>query len=89
MIVSLVIIVGVSATCGSIASDEGKALQAARDFGFSEPKIKAEHVISPEFYGCSSSDSVGYEVEALNSEGKPVLLAVCGGYLKGYTVRLK
>jgi hypothetical protein len=65
------------------------ALDATRAMGFRDPKIVGSHELAPGLAGCDSHDSIGYDVEATNGQGEPVLLIVCGGFWKAPTIRVK
>ena len=69
--------------------DSGEALKAVSVSGYTQGKVIREHRLFVSLEGCSKSDSAGFEVDALNMQGKPVRLLVCVGWpLKSATVRI-
>ncbi len=75
-----------SAGCGSFV-DEGKALRAVKDDGYTDASITDRHVIVPGMFGCDDKDSVGFDVKATNVNGTKVKLIVCCGLIKACTIR--
>lgn len=66
------------------------AIRAVEASGFSDPKVVARHDVFPSLSGCANDDAAGFDVQARNAQGQPVLLLVCSGLLvKAATVRVK
>ena len=86
--IAVVLILGLLLMLKACSSDPAGAVQAAKDFGFTEAHVTEESWLWPGFIGCGGDDLVGYKLDALNSEGVPVRLVACNGYFKGVTVRV-
>ena len=71
------------------SDDPAPALRALEAEGLEQPKVIAGHSIAASFYGCDKNDSVAYEAEATNRQGKRSKFVVCcGAVLKACTVRI-
>ena len=93
ILVAIAIIAGLGALiyggCRLWDSDAG-VVEAVEKQGFINAEIVSKKRFWVSWRGCSGSDSVGYEMTALNTRGERVDLIVCGGrLLKGYTVRTR
>ena len=67
---------------------ESDARCAVEDLGFNEVKVVDTHRFLVAFQGCGSDDSISFDVEAKNAQGRPANVTVCCGmWLKGCTVR--
>jgi hypothetical protein len=67
---------------GMLGSDE-KKIAAVEALGMTEVRIGGYS-----FFGCAREDLIRSTFEARGANGKPVSGSVCGGLLKGYTVRM-
>lgn len=64
------------------------ALKAVSDEGYTQAQITERHSILAAWYGCDEKDAACFKVTAKNSQGKPVKLVVCAGFVfKAVTVR--
>lgn len=75
----LIAILGLAA-CGPKKTDLISDVEA---FGFNDVQIG-----SWASFRCSKDDTYGYYFSAINSQGHPVNGVICGGILKGSTVRI-
>src|SRR5574338_1701337 len=67
--------------------DADAAAQTVEDMGFTEPQVTETNRWFVGFQGCDEKDSLGYEITAVNPQGKEVELLVCKGLFKGATIR--
>lgn len=72
--------------CGSMV-DNGKALKAVKDDGYTSATIKDKSVVFPGWSGCDDSDAAEFDVTATNVTGAKVNLTVCCGIIKACTIR--
>jgi hypothetical protein len=77
----LAVITGAGALQG--CTDEDGAIKAAESEGFTNIRIDGY-----KFFGCGDDDRFHTEFHATNAKGKEVHGVVCGGILKGSTVRI-
>lgn len=67
------------ASCGA---DPEKASRVLKSQGMSDI-----HIGGFAFYGCGNDDDYGSFFTAKGAQGQDVSGVICGGWLKGYTVR--
>jgi len=72
--------------CGSMV-DNGKALHAVKDEGYTGATVKDKSVVFPGLNGCDDSDTAGFDITATNVNGARVNLTVCCGVIKACTIR--
>lgn len=65
------------------APPTGEMRAAVEDFGFSDVEIQGVA-----WWGCSKDDTFERKWTALTAAGRPVSGVVCGGFGKGWTVRI-
>jgi hypothetical protein len=68
---------------------DNKAVNAARDAGYTDIKVEDSTIMFVEFRGCGESDDKRWTVTGTNARGEKRTFFVCGGPLKGGTVRSK
>ena len=85
----LIILLMLLAGCGAFVED-GLAIKAVRDFGFSDVRIEERHIFFVEWRGCGRGDDAAFKVSGVNPKGIRVHMLVCVGWpFKGATVRMK
>lgn len=70
-----------STGCPGSCVSPNTAIHAAESAGFTKPVVSGKHFMYPSFYGCSKSDSVAFEMTAVNHLGKRVSFTMCCGWL--------
>jgi hypothetical protein len=64
------------------------AISTAEVSGFTQITITGWSILFPSWNGCSSSDSIRFDVTATNPVRKRVSFYVCASYFKGGTIRV-
>lgn len=78
-ILALTAIALVVASCGV---DPDKAIRTLKSSGIQNPVIDGYA-----WFGCDEKDTFASNWHGTGADGKPVSGVICGGMLKGYTVR--
>ena len=88
-ILILFFIITILSLCRGSCVSNDIAFKTAEVQGFTEIEV-IEHVwFGVGLRGCSSSDAARFTVQAKNSNGKPVTIYVCSGWiLKSATIRV-
>lgn len=81
-IITAVLLATVACAVSGCGVDPAKANRALTSMGMTDVKLTGWA-----WYGCSDSDDFGSNFEAKDAHGQVVTGVVCGGWLKGYTVR--
>jgi hypothetical protein len=69
-------------------SDE-RPVRAAEIMGFTQVRLEDSSILFPVFQGCGVGDMKVWYVSGVNSLGERHSFIVCGGILKGDTIRAK
>ena len=77
----------VSYGCSFVSGTERGAADTAKASGFTDVTVTDTKRFLPGLRGCDRSDSVGFSLEAKNTEDQPVTLTVCSALFKGDTIR--
>ena len=88
IVVFLVVISLIQGCSGAVVSDS-KAVNAAKDAGYTDIKVVDKAVFFVEVRGCGKSDSVRFTVQGTNIRGEQREFYVCASFLKGGTIRSK
>jgi hypothetical protein len=70
------------ALCGCLS--EGDSRRVLEGAGYTQIELGGMAV-----FGCSKEDKLSREFKAVGQGGKPVDGVLCGGFLKGITIRLR
>ena len=73
--------------CSYVSGTEDGAADTAKASGFTDVTVTDTKRFLPGLRGCDRNDSVGFSLEARNTEDQPVTLTVCSALFKGDTIR--
>ena len=83
----LTFLVGVASMFRGCLVPLTKAISALENQGYRNVHIKDRDILFLGLRGCDSYDAVKFEAAAVNAQGDTVDVILCGGVLKGLTVR--
>jgi len=69
------------------ATSSSKAINAAKDAGYSQVRIVNSTIWAVELRGCGDKDTKRFTVTGVNAQGEQRTFYVCASLLKGGTVR--
>ena len=84
-----VVVLGPRACTAVVESDYSgdDAVKTVNDNGYSNAILTETNEWYPALQGCGELDNLGYEITAVNEDGKSVDLQVCTGFFKDITIR--
>lgn len=71
------------AICLTSCTNNDKAIELLQQEGYTDIEMTGY-----DMFGCSDKDMYSSGFKATNAQGNRIVGVVCGGYMKGYTIRL-